>query len=290
VLAGGGALLMPVEITKAVAEGRSVEFAVDVLKGIAGMPAHLYNGLSSDDPALRGAAFAESMMVVAGSATLARSFSQGVKGAQGVAGSSAAASEEAAAKIANNFYREGAIADTSKTMSATGPWKSVAELAPKEVDAMIAGKLPPGSTVTGSKSADGLNAISVADKYDPPYVPGTKVLEVATTQQSSFVRVFGGDSRQVGSWVMRAEDIQGLTPQQIASKFSLPQVPVMIADVTIPAGVKLEVSAANSISPNAAKGISTGDNVGGGGVQFRVLSRPEPDVFAHWFSNPRVLK
>ncbi len=80
VLAGGGALMMPVEITKAVTEGRSVEFAVDVLKGIAGMPEHLYKGLSSDDPAMRGAAFAESMMVVAGSTALARSFSQGVKG------------------------------------------------------------------------------------------------------------------------------------------------------------------------------------------------------------------
>ena len=90
VLAGGGALLMPVEITKAIAEGRSVEFAVDVLKGIAGMPAHLYNGLSSDDPALRGAAFAESMMVVAGSATLARSFTQGVKGAATLGGNSEA--------------------------------------------------------------------------------------------------------------------------------------------------------------------------------------------------------
>jgi len=290
VLAGGSALLMPVEITKAVAEGRSVDFAIGVLKGIAGMPAHLYKGLSSDDPAMRGAAFAESMMVVAGSTAMARSFAQGFKNAQSAASNGVAVGDEAAAKVTNNFYRDGAIADTNKTMSSTGPWKSVAELTAKEVDAAIAAKLPQGTTITGSKRADDLNALSVADKYDPPYVPGTKVLEVTTTQSSSFVRVFGGDSRQTGSWVMRAEDVQGLTPQQIASKFSLPQVPTMIADVTVPAGIKLEVSAANNISPNAAKGILTGDNIGGGGVQFRVLSRPEPEVFSNWFSNPRMLK
>lgn len=104
VLAGGGALLMPVEITKAVAEGRSVEFVIDALKGIAGMPEHLYKGLSSDDPALRGAAFAESMMVVAGSTALARSFSQGVKG-QGAVTKEGERSV-AVSRIENNAYRD----------------------------------------------------------------------------------------------------------------------------------------------------------------------------------------
>lgn len=116
-------------------------------------------------------------------------------------------------------------------------------------------------------------------------------LEITTSQATQYVRVFGGDSRQVGSWVMRAEDVQGLTPEQIASKFSLPQVPNMIGDVTIPAGTRLNVSAANGISPNASKGVYTGDNVGGGGVQFQIIGRPmDPMEFSSWFSNPRGLK
>ena len=91
---------------------------------------------------------------------------------------------------------------------------------------------------------------------------------------------------------MRAEDIAGLTPQQIASKYSLPQVPTMVTDVTIPAGTKLKVSTANSISPNASKGSLTGDNIGGGGVQFQIsrqASTADADLFKTWFTNPRPL-
>lgn len=89
---------------------------------------------------------------------------------------------------------------------------------------------------------------------------------------------------------MRAEDIQGLTPQQIASKFSLPEVPTMVADVNIPASVKLNVSAANNISPyGASKGVFTGDNVGGGGVQFEIQI-PRDKLPSDWFANARPLK
>lgn len=89
---------------------------------------------------------------------------------------------------------------------------------------------------------------------------------------------------------MRAEDIAGLTPQQIASKFSLPEVPTMVTDVTIPAGTRLDVSAANSISPNAIKtGTRTGDNGGGGGVQFQIKSDFSKEDFPKLFTNPRPL-
>lgn len=87
---------------------------------------------------------------------------------------------------------------------------------------------------------------------------------------------------------MRADDIKGLTPEQIASKFSLPQVPTMVTDVKVPAGVKMEVSTANGISPGASKGILTGDNVGVGGVQFQIKSSGR--LPADWFTNPRPIK
>ena len=89
---------------------------------------------------------------------------------------------------------------------------------------------------------------------------------------------------------MRAEDVAGLSAQQIASKFSLPQVPTMITDVTVPAGTRLQVSAANGISPNST-GLMTGGNAGGGGVQFQIQSIPSnPAEFSKWFGNARTLK
>ena len=65
----------------------------------------------------------------------------------------------------------------------------------------------------------------------------------------------------------------------------------MMTDVMIPTGTRLDVSAANGISPNAGKtGTRTGDNGGGGGVQFQIKSRfASPDDFAKMFTNPRPL-
>lgn len=86
---------------------------------------------------------------------------------------------------------------------------------------------------------------------------------------------------------MRADDIQGLTPEQIASKYALPQVPTHIADVTVPAGNTMRVSVANDVQ--IKQGL--GGNGGGGGVQFEVTSKPEKlSDFEKWFSNPRSLK
>ena len=52
----------------------------------------------------------------------------------------------------------------------------------------------------------------------------------------------------------------------------------MVTDVTIPPGVKLEVSAASSISPGASKGILTGDNIGEVGCSFRLKHSLESGV------------
>ncbi|MFN4235767.1 MAG: hypothetical protein ACK4FZ_00770 [Vogesella sp.] len=69
------------------------------------------------------------------------------------------------------------------------------------------------------------------------------------------------------------------------------QAQSMIGDVTLPAGTRMNVSVAGGISPGAAKGVVTGDNGGGGGVQFQITTRPlSRDEFANWFGNARVLK
>ena len=65
----------------------------------------------------------------------------------------------------------------------------------------------------------------------------------------------------------------------------------MMTDVMISAGTRLNVSAANGISPNAVTTRTrTGDNGGGGGVQFQIkFEFPSPDDFAKLFANPRLL-
>ena len=88
--------------------------------------------------------------------------------------------------------------------------------------------------------------------------------------------------------MMRSEDIAGLTPEQIASKYALPQVPTHVVDVRVPPGITLRASVANDVQ--IKQGL--GGNGGGGGVQFEVLgSRAIPEAeFNSWFSNPRSIK
>ena len=188
----------------------------------------------------------------------------------------------------NNFYRDGFIADPLNPMSATGPWQSAAELNGVEANRLIETSLPPNSRVIDTLSANSENAAAIDAGWQPPYIPNSNVVQIVTEQDTNYVRLYGGTSSEAGSWVMRAEDIAGLTPQQIASKYSLPQVPTMICDVTIPAGTRLNASVANGISPGAGRGIFTGDNVGGGGVQFQIQI-PTKNLNPSWFSNGRPL-
>ncbi|MDS4014376.1 MAG: hypothetical protein RKP46_08470 [Candidatus Accumulibacter sp.] len=125
-LAGGSALLMPVEILQAVAEGRSLDALANVLKGIAGLPSHLATGLTSSDPATQGAAVADSLMLVYGAAALAKSVVRRAPPADTLS---------IAARVDNNFYRDGSIADAGKTLSATGNWKPAWEVTAQEANA-----------------------------------------------------------------------------------------------------------------------------------------------------------
>ena len=114
-------------------------------------------------------------------------------------------------------------------------------------------------------------------------MPGTRITEFTSPVPTQYVRVSGGNSFPTANWIMRAEDIAGLTPTQIASKFGLPTVPTQIGSVTIPAGQPLQASVAN--------GILRGDNPGGGGVQFYIPNpQVSPSVFASWFGPVRPLK
>jgi len=71
---------------------------------------------------------------------------------------------------------------------------------------------------------------------------------------------------------MNADDIKGLTPEQIQDKFSLPQRPEYICEVAVPRGDALELSIANGILGGK-----------GGGVQYQFINEPNPE----WFINTR---
>lgn len=77
-------------------------------------------------------------------------------------------------------------------------------------------------------------------------MPGTQIVEFTTTAPSEFVRVSGGESRPTANWIMKAQDIAGLSPEQIASKFALPP------------GVRNAVGAAVAASIGGATGGAAG--------------------------------
>ena len=112
--------------------------------------------------------------------------------------------------------------------------------------------------------------------YDnPPYKPGTIVKEIELTKDSTFVRVYDGEvSGMYGGWVMKAEDIAGLTPKQIQDKFALPSVPKYVVDVKLTKGTTIRTGIVNPLE-------GWGN---GGGVQYDLMGKRIGE-----FLNPREL-
>ncbi|WP_432719004.1 hypothetical protein [Pectinatus frisingensis] len=130
------------------------------------------------------------------------------------------------------------------------------------------------------KNADEVNTWWKVEKgYDkPPYKPGTVVQEVELQETTTFVRVYDDvNSFQKGGWVMKKEDIAGLTPEQIKDRFALPGVPKYITDVTIPGGTKVRIGEANEVSGWGK----------GGGTQIDLMGQRG---VGEEFSNPRPLE
>ena len=110
-----------------------------------------------------------------------------------------------------------------------------------------------GSTTTykilNTSSAEDVNKIFKDTMgYEPPYKPGTSVTEIQLTENATYVRVYDKvNSRMQGGWVMKAEDIAGLTPQEIQNKFALPNTPKYICDVNLEAGTRLRTGEVNPL-------------------------------------------
>ncbi len=88
--------------------------------------------------------------------------------------------------------------------------------------------------------------------------------------------------------MMRHEDVAGLSDEQIASKFALPQVPTHVTEISVPSGYQLRTTIANDINIFSDK--SVGGN-GGGGFQFELRNKPEnKSDLENWFPNAMSLK
>ncbi len=92
----------------------------------------------------------------------------------------------------------------------------------------------------------------------------------------TFVRVHGEKNR-AREWVMRPEEIEGLTPKQIKDKFALPSEPTHISEVKVPSGTKIRLGTA---------GEQTGWGKGGG-TQYELLA---DDLSKINFKNTRPLE
>ena len=109
------------------------------------------------------------------------------------------------------------------------------------------------------QSAESVNDWWANNGYDrPPYTPKTVVQDITLDCDTIFVRVYDGNiSGLRGGWVMCAEDIKGLTPEQIQQKFALPSTPKYIGEVKLKAGSSIRMG---EVNPNYG--------FNGGGIQF----------------------
>ena len=103
--------------------------------------------------------------------------------------------------------------------------------------------------ILNTSSAENVNKIFRDTMgQQPPYKSETSVTEIQLTENATYVRVYDKvNSRMQGGWVMKAEDIGGLTPQEIQNKFALPNIPKYICDVNLEAGTRLRTGKVNPL-------------------------------------------
>lgn len=79
----------------------------------------------------------------------------------------------------------------------------------------------------------------------PPFAEGTFIRQFDAATELQFVRVHSALNPR-GGWLVRAEEIRGLSPQQIQQRLALPEVPTHIQVVTVPRGTTMQVGRAGA--------------------------------------------
>jgi hypothetical protein len=126
------------------------------------------------------------------------------------------------------------------------------------------------STATVRRVAN-LQAISAAEAnapfilrgWSPPYSSSSQARTFTTVSAMEFVRVTTGNPQ--GAFLVRSNEISGMTPQQIQVHLALPDVPTHILNVTVPAGTRMQVG---FVAPQPNFGVETR-----GGIQYQILDQ-----------------
>lgn len=91
-----------------------------------------------------------------------------------------------------------------------------------------------------------------------------KIQSAVENQQHVRVEVGSeGGSGMYGSWIMKAEDIEGLTPLEIQNKFALPNTPKYVCYVELEVGTHIRVGEVNPLDGWGS----------GGGTQYDLIGQ-----------------
>lgn len=127
-------------------------------------------------------------------------------------------------------------------------------------------------------SAETANAKHIARNRDAPFDASKEIYDVVLNNDEQFVRVYSSSlNNKTGDFLVKAGEIQGLSPNQIKDRLALDYVPDMMVDVNVPSGTTLRSgTAAGRKSVNAA----------GGGNQVQLQERIDESNF----TNARKIK
>lgn len=138
----------------------------------------------------------------------------------------------------------------------------------------------PRGEVLAIYSSDYANGLLIsqgrATSSTRPFLDDRAVDEVRTSQTEHWVRTYSynPDSLKggaVGSWLMRASSIRGMTPEQVRDFYALPSTPTNLTSVTVPAGTVVWSGTAGPIA-----GWGTG-----GGQQMFLTGRISADNYLY---------
>lgn len=126
-----------------------------------------------------------------------------------------------------------------------------------------------------ARPADAVNARFVAEGYKPPYLYSVRPREFTTSADMDFVRVHG-PTNQEGDWMVRASEIEGMSPVQIKEHLALKYEPTHISTVTVQQGARMRVG---RVGPQIQWNVPNPQ-----GVQYELL-----DSYKAIFQPPRKL-
>ncbi|TCV82883.1 two-partner secretion domain-containing protein [Sulfurirhabdus autotrophica] len=124
--------------------------------------------------------------------------------------------------------------------------------------------------LTGEVNADVAKAYSLAQGNPLKYAAGSPIQDEVLEKEKVLVQV-RLEGTNSGSWMMRPEDIEGLSAQQIKDKFALPALPSFVSDVRVPAGTRIRKGMV-ALPPEAT---------GGDVVQYELFKRLPNDAISN---------